>query len=219
MHSSISTLTLPVLVLLGTIGVAPAAVITLDFEGAGSQAHVNDFYNGGTDSLGNSGFNYGIHFGENTLALKEQDPEANFALPPSGDTVMFFLTGSAILNDAAGFDTGFSFWYSTVGFTGSVTVYDGSDATGNLLGSINLAALGVGPSPGNPFSNWVVGSVSFSGIAKSINFGGTVNQVAYDNITFGSINPTTPAPVPEPMTGVLVAAGLLGIRALARYRS
>jgi hypothetical protein len=42
--------------------VAPAAAdpIVLDFEGIGNQAAINNFYNGGTDSLGNSGVNYGV---------------------------------------------------------------------------------------------------------------------------------------------------------------
>jgi hypothetical protein len=125
---------------------------------------------------------------------------------------MFFLTGSAILNYSAGFDTGFSFQYTTVSFAGSVDVYDGLDATGNLLGSINLAALGTGPSPGNPFSNWAIGSLPFSGIAKSINFGGTVNQVGYDDITFGSVTPGPITPIPEPTTLLLVGGGLLAMR-------
>jgi len=204
-----------VLSALGMTGIAHAAVISLEFEGAGSQANLEEFYNGGTDSQGNSGTNYNISFGSNTLALKEGDPLANFALAPSGDTIMFFLTGTAILNYAAGFETGFSFWYTTVGFAGTVEVYDDLNATGNLLGSINLAALGTGPSPGNPFSNWAIGSLPFSGIAKSINFGGTVNQVGYDNITFGSTTPD--AGVPEPASVALIGAGLLGL-AVARRR-
>jgi hypothetical protein len=212
MRSSKLAYTLFLLSLSSTFGAVKAAVVTLDFEGVGSQARVNDFYNGGTDSQGNSGVNYGVHFGSNTLGLKEGDPGANFALAPSGDTAMFFLTGSAILNYSAGFETGFSFWYSTVLFSGSVQVYDGLDATGNLLGNISLSALGAGPSPGNPFSNWEIGSLAFSGIAKSINFGGTVNQVGYDNITFGSTIPDTPNPIPEPTTMLLVAAGLLGVQ-------
>lgn len=193
-----------------------AAAFTLDFEGVGSQANINNFYNGGTDSAGNSGVNYGVQFGANTLGLQESDPIANFALAPSGQTIMFFLTGSAILNYNAGFDTGFSFYYTTTTFTGTVSVYDGLNATGTLLGSININALGTGPSPGNPFSNWAVGSLSFGGTAKSINFGGTVNQVGYDNITFGSTNPTTASTTPEPASMAMLAAGLIGIEAARR---
>lgn len=200
---------------LATCNLASAEII-LTFEGLGSQASILDFYNGGTDSMGNTGVNYGIAFGNNALALTESDPISNVALAPSPETVMFFLTGSAILNYAAGFDAGFSFWYSTTNFTGEVQVYDQVNATGNLLGTINLAALGVGPSPGNPFSNWAVGALSFGGLARSINFGGTVNQVAFDNITLGSINPNL---VPEPGPLALLGIGALGLAAVRRRKA
>ena len=45
---------------------AMAAPFVLDFEGAGNFANINGFYNGGTDSQGNSGVNYGVQFGANT---------------------------------------------------------------------------------------------------------------------------------------------------------
>lgn len=199
--------------------VAPAAAdpIVLDFEGIGNQAAINNFYNGGTDSLGNSGVDYGVQFGSNSLALNEQDPAANFSNEPSPNTIMFFLTGSSVLNYAPGFDTGFSFFFTTVGFAGSVNVYDGLNATGNLLGSINLAALGAGPDPANVFSNWGTGSLAFAGTARSIDFGGTVNQVGYDNITFGSTTPGV-QPIPEPSTYVMLALGLAGLGCVSRRR-
>jgi len=192
-----------------------AAPITLDFEGLGSQASINDFYNGGTDSQGNSGTNYGVHFGTNALSLIEQDPSANFSGEPTPNTIMFFLTGTAVLNYAPGFDTGFSFYYSTVSFSATVNVYDGLNATGNLLGTIALPALGAGPDPANPFSNWAIGALGFGGLAKSIDFGGTVNQIAFDNITFGSTDPNT---VPEPTTLALVAFALLGSAGAVRRK-
>jgi len=53
---------------------------------------------------------------------------------------MFFLDANeAILNFAAGFDTGFSFFYTT-STAATVTVWDGVGATGNPLGSIDLEA-------------------------------------------------------------------------------
>jgi len=198
-----------------------ATVIKLDFEGLGSGAQVGAFYNGGTDSMGNAGTNYGISFGSNTLAFQESDPYANFSRAPSGETVMFFLTGTAILNYAPGFTEGFSFYYSTVTFAAKVQVYDGLNATGNLLGEIQLGALGYGPDPDNPYSNWAIGSLGFAGNARSVNFGGTVNRVGYDNITFGSTNPndvsTPPNNVPEPGTLALLMA--CGVAALAQQRT
>lgn len=198
-------------------GVASAAVVTLDFEGVGDLAQVLEFYNGGTDSQGNSGTNYGVSFGENALGVIDADAggSGNIGNEPTPSTALFFLTGSAVLNYSAGFTTGFSFWYSTVSFAGIVNVWDGLNATGNLLGTINLAALGAGPGdPNGAFSNWAIGSLGFAGTALSIDFGGTVNQVAYDNITFGSENPN---PTPEPGTLALLGFGLAGL-GVARRR-
>lgn len=213
--------TIAVLALAGAASVASAAVITLDFEGVGNTAAVNNFYNGGTDSLGNSGVNYGVGFNSNALGIKDSDAggTGNIGNEPTPDTVLFFLTGSAILNYAPGFTTGFSFYYSTVSFGGSVNVYDDVNATGNLIGSITLAALGAGPGdPNGTFSNWDIGSLGFAGTAKSIDFGGTVDQVAYDNITFGSTRPDI-VTVPEPAMAGLLGAALLGVFGLRRRRA
>lgn len=188
------------------------ATIVLDFEGAGNNAQLLNFYNGGTDSAGNSGTNYGIGFGSNALALIDADDGGggNFANEPSSKTIMFFLSGSAILNYAAGFDTGFSFFYSS-STAASVKVYDGVDATGNLLADIPLTAqfnLGCTGDPNGNYCNWTAVGAGFAGIAKSIDFGGTIDQVAYDNITFGS---STPGTVPEPASLALIGAGLAAI--------
>jgi hypothetical protein len=111
---------------------------------------------------------------------------------------MYFLSGTAIMNVAAGFSGGFSFFYTTT-VPATVRVYDGLNATGNVLATINLAA----NTPANNcqsgsviFCNWSPGGQSFNGIARSIDFGGTVNQVGYDNITVGSGTPVGQTPVP-----------------------
>ena len=118
----------------------------------------------------------------------------------------------------AGFTTGFSFWYTTTTLGGTVTVWDDVNASGNLLGTINLAALGTNcqGDPTGGFCNWAIGALAFGGIAKSIDFGGTVNQIGFDNITFGSTDPNR---VPEPATMLLVGSALLGLGAARRRRA
>ena len=195
------------------------SAFTLDFEGVGDYAAINDFYNGGTDSLGNSGTNYGVSFSSTSLGLVDADAggNGNFANEPSAQTVLFWLNAnSAILNMAAGFDTGFSFWY-TSSTDATVNVYDavgGSAGSGSVIGSINLSAQYTGNNcsgdPTGDFCNWTAAGVSFTGIAYSIDFGGTANYTGYDNVTFGSASPTAPVPEPEIYAMLGVGLGLMG---------
>lgn len=189
-----------------------AAPIVLDFEGVGDLNAVGDFYNGG------GGTNYGVSFSEDTLAVVDADDggSGNFANEPSSNTIMFFLeANNAVLNNAAGFDTGFSFYYSS-STAATVTVWDGVNATGNILGTITLDAqhtTGCVGDPSGTFCNWTNVGVAFAGTAKSIDFGGTANQTGFDNITFGSSTA-----LPEPGTYALMALGLAGIGLTARRR-
>jgi hypothetical protein len=200
---------------LGAAGTASAAVISLDFEGIGNLNPVGNFYNGG------AGTNYGVSFSTATLAIVDSDAggTGNIANEPSASTVMFFLDASnAILNFAAGFQTGFSFFYSSSQLA-SVTVWDDVGGTGNLLGTLNLRAQfsdNCGGDPTGQFCNWTAVGVTFGGTARSINFGGTANQVAFDDITFGS---STPGKVPEPTTLALVGAALLAGAAARRRKA
>jgi hypothetical protein len=195
---------------------AMADVITLDFEGVGDLAAINEFYNGGTDSQGNSGTNYHVSFAPGgALGVIDSDKGGSFnGNAFSGKTAMIFLDNAAILNYGAGFDTGFSFRYATPNTAGSVSVYSGLNLSGDLLGTIDLPINGPGPGPGGIYSNWSIGALGFAGTAMSIDFGGTANYIAYDDVTFGSITPG----VPEPSTYALMALGLAAVGFLARRR-
>lgn len=173
---------------------ATAQTKVLDFEGLGNFEPINQFYNGGTGGNGSGpGVNYGISFSSNSLAIIDSDAGGggNFGGEPSPDTVLFFQTGTALMNVPAGFTTGFSFYYSAVNSPGIVVIYDGANATGNVLATINLPTTpnNGAPDPTGSFSPFVPVGVSFSGTARSVDFGGTVNQIAFDNLTLGRATP------------------------------
>jgi hypothetical protein len=199
-------------VLVASMAPAFADVITLDFEGIGNLNPVGDYYNGA------GGPNYGVSFSDAALAIVDEDAggTGNFANEPSPNTVMFFLgDNQAILNDAAGFDTGFSFYYSS-SEAASVTVYDGLNGTGNVLAQLPLSAQfdqGCSGDPTGTYCNWTAVGATFAGTARSISFAGTADRVGYDNITFGSV-----VPVPEPSEMLMLAAGLVAIGLAARQR-
>ena len=215
--------------LAGTAVTAQAAVVTLNFEGINRTypsgfAQILNFYNGGTSSDGTTGVNYGVSFGSNALALCLNTPGVDCSnssrggLAPGSDKgALFFLSGgSTILDYAAGFTTGFSFNYSMINtLGGAVNVWDGLGGTGNLLGTITLS-LTPSNCPGfnGAYCPYVPIGVSFGGTAKSIEFVGVANFVAFDDITFGSATPG----VPEPETWAMMIAGFGMIGAAMRRR-
>jgi hypothetical protein len=190
--------------------VVHAEVLTLTFEGIADSTPVGDFY--AAD---------GITFSPATLALVDQDAGGggNFANEPSANTIMFFLDAdNAILNYAAGFETGFSFFY-TSSTVATVNVYDGIGGTGNILASLALDAqhnVGCTGDPTGDFCNFTSVGVEFAGLAKSIDFGGTAGYTGFDNITFGSATPG--GAVPEPGTWAMMLAGFGLVGCVVRRR-
>jgi hypothetical protein len=192
------------LLLLVVLAYAQApTVVTLTFEGLQDTETVSNYYNGGFGGSGSGpGPNYGITFGSDSLALIADSAGGGgrFSGNPSGNTVVFFESGPGVIMDvAAGFTAGFSFYYSA-SQPGSVTVYDGLDGTGNVLATITLAAnVSAGNCPsdneGVRYCNWQVSNNSFTGTAKSVNFSGAADYIGFDNITVGSAVVTPPLTV------------------------
>lgn len=203
--------TLVALGLAGSAVLAQAAPVVLDFEGVGDFNPVGDFYDGG------AGTNYGIFFSPATFVLVDADAggSGNFANAPSPSSVLFFLEDdNAYLNHAAGFMEGFSLFYSSA-VPAVVRVYDGLNGAGNILASLALDAqfdMGCSGDPGGLFCNFTPVGASFAGIARSVDFGGTANQSAFDNLTFGLAIPgsggsnNVPEPATLPLTGIALAA-------------
>ena len=211
--------------LAASASMASAAVVSLDFTGVvdtaqGNSTAVGSFYNGGTSGHGTSGTNLGVEFSANTLAINNYNGccEPDSAQGKRG--ILFFLTGSAAtLNYAAGFSDGFSFNFAS-NSAATVSVFDGLNGSGNLLGSLVLPQTADANCPPNAsgfYCNWTAGGIAFAGVAKSIDFGGSANFVAYDNITFGSITPG--GTVPEPASWAMLIAGFGLVGAAQRRRN
>jgi PEP-CTERM motif-containing protein len=212
---------------------ASAAPIVLDFEHVNATypsgfAFVQNFYNGGTSSDGTSGTNFGVAFSSNAQAIClntigvscSNTSRGGLGSPTSQLGGLFFLSGAqTFMNVAAGFDTGFSFFYAAINQTGSVSVFDGLNGTGTLLATLNLATTPSGPCPGfnAGFCPFFPSGIGFSGIARSVSFAGVADQIVFDDVTFGSVTPGE-TPIPEPATIALLTTGLVG-GAVRRYRN
>jgi hypothetical protein len=188
--------------------ISVAAPIDLDFEGAGNESQLLDFYNLGTDSSGNSGNNYGIGFSSSALALiAAADGSSGFSNVPSGDTVLFFDSSVAWLNIAAGFSGGFSLYFSSA-LDAMINLYDGENGSGNVIASLNITNQFDRDCAGDSlFCSWTFASVLFEGTVRSIDFSATSQWAAFDNLTLGiAAVDEVPSPAPAALFAILYIA-------------
>jgi hypothetical protein len=212
------------LVLVGVSSPAFAGPLVLTFEGLQNFESVDQFYNGGTGSLGSGpNTNFGIQF-SNAVAFIDADAggTGNFGGEPSPSTAITFLgAGSTTMNVAAGFDTGFSFYYSAIVAPGVVRVWSDLNGTGTILAELALPLTPASGAmdPTGQFSPFLPFGVAFDGIAHSVDFSGTADQIGFDNVTLGAERPLGPdqaAPVPGSL--LLLGAGLAAAGLVARRR-
>lgn len=187
-----------------------AAQTLIDFEGVGSFASIAEYYNGGTDSAGNTGSQLGVEFSGAALALSNDELGTYFSNAPSAGTVMFATDTSALLNVAKGFTGEISFYFSAASSAlDVVTIYSGLNGSGAVLGAVSLSRNAqLGGCSDSDFCNWQRLSLSFIGTGQSISFGGNPGGVAFDNVTI--------SPVPEPQSAAMLAFGLIGLTVFLR---
>jgi hypothetical protein len=161
-------------------------------EGVGSNQPVGSYYYFVEDDRG-------VTFDSDALALVDEDDggSGNFAHEPSGPTCLQFYGKDVIVMSAhgGGFSNGLSFYYSSISRNGSVTMYDGPNATGNVLASREFYPLGFTRRDGDPtgdFNRWRGIGVKFPGIAQSVLFSGAMNRMLIDDITIGSATSRCP---------------------------
>jgi hypothetical protein len=212
----------------GVAAHANASTVVLNFAGldGNSQEAVENFYNGRTGSLGSSGgTNYGISFGSNAIVCSDQPPCNAGEIPGgAGANALFFLVGSDdLMNVAAGFTTGFSFYYTAINNPGTVNVYSGLNDTGTLLATVSLPLTPDGTDTpgcsGQPFCPFYPVGVSFAGTAQSVDFTGSTNDIGFADITLGSATAGGGTPVPLPPAAWLLLFGLAGLGFVAQGRT
>ena len=202
--ASISAMAVP-----ATPGAAP---ITIDFEGVNSFASVGEYNNGGTDSAGNSDTDYGVSFTPSVMGLANDAVDTYFSNAPSPLNVMYATDSAAYMNVALGFVDLASFYYSsTTAAPNAIQIFSGLNGTGSVLGSFSLNLNTPQGCTGALYCNFEKTTVVFSGVARSIAFGGNNGNVAFDDVTI--------TPVPEASTYAMLALGLGAIGLYARRRT
>lgn len=216
------------------LAASPAFASTITFGTETNQAQIENYFNGGTDSLGKSGTNYGVYFSNNGESLKAGYSAASGGtglfenVPSSAPGVLFFApnTGSGanltsyttgVINDAAGFQS-IGFNYSLLNNlsadASTVTLWSGLDGTGVNLGTISLLAAGTTvPCTGNlaptglsrdEFCTWSQASTTLTGVAQSAVFTG--KGVGSTELDSLSL---TPVPLPAALWMLLSGVGSL----------
>jgi len=182
------------LVLLVTSSLLAQTKGNATFGGLKNLEFVDNYYNGGTGSMGSGppARNLNLTFTSNaqTIISAAKKGSGNFIGNPGGYPVMFFSTGTSVmLNSSGGVATALWFSYSALQ-PGAVTVYDGPNGTGNILANITLPANNVGCTT-YKLCIWSPIGIPLATPAGSLRFSGVANYLAIATIHFGAKIPTS----------------------------
>lgn len=207
---------------------ASATPTVMNFDGmanAQNGEYVNNFYNGGCGGsyAGNAvdcnGPNYGVVWNGAIAGGAPNGLYSNVNKEPSNPNTMGFDGNNAIMNVAAGFDTGFSFYYAAPFYTGVITVYSDLNGNGSVLATLDLPTTSSNcDGTVQNYSCWDPIGVTFSGTARSVAFGGTARYIVYDDVTIGAGKPGGSTSVPEPAELGMFGLGLMLIGLFAGLR-
>ncbi len=192
---------LPIVLLLVTDALLAQTKGNATFGGLKNLEFIDNYYNGGTGSLGSGPPAKNLHltFTANAQAIisAAKGGSGNFIGNPGGYPVMFFPTGTSVtLNSDGGISTALWFSYSALQ-AGTVTIYDGPNGTGNVLANITLPPNNVG-CVGYKLCVWSPVGIPLSTPAGSLQFGGAANNLAIGTIHFGAKIPTSIALTSSP---------------------
>jgi hypothetical protein len=207
---------------------SPSFAATITFGAETNGVQIENYFNGGTDSLGKSGTNVGVSFSLNAESLRagvtgtQGQGTGKFENLPSGAPGVLYFAAvptntTSIMDVAAGF-SGISFSYSLLNNSASdastVQLWSGLDGTGTMLGTLSLTASGKPVACTNlkdEFCSWSSASLGNLGLAKSAVFTGNgAVFTEYDNLQV----------IPTPLPGglFLLVSGFGGLLGFFRKR-
>lgn len=189
-----------------------AETITLDFENAatGTFSFLENYYNGGTNSGGASGVNYGISFAGAAYAISnDYNPDPIYSNAPSAGAIFSTTDSDGALTLNSGFNGIVSFYYSSTE-AATINIWSGVNGTGTLLTHFDLTA-NTSSCTDIAYCQWDFISLDLGNtVAKSIQFGDAPG-VGFDNVTVNA--------VPVPAAAWLMGSALLGLGGISRRRT